>query len=169
MSLDIDAICRTCMDECSTYHQLYDYVDDNYKILEMLDDIVPQIHIKEADSSFSHLVCQACVDKLLTGYKFQQLCLETNKRLHDMLKDKAEGKVAAVEAELEKAFDPLTGVESIKLKEEPDEGEKYECEINPDEINATLNSDDGWVSANGEGEGGEMDGSATDSRYNEKR
>ncbi|XP_065365692.1 zinc finger protein 208-like [Calliphora vicina] len=139
MSSDLLSKCRTCLSAGhNNYHQLFDYVEENYKILEMLDGIVPQIDIKTT-SQFSSLVCQPCVDKLLTGYKFQQLCIETNNRLHDLLG------IAVFETEpkLEKILDPLTGDgdTSFKMKQEIEEDACFECEIQPDEMEGPIASD----------------------------
>ncbi|XP_037816612.1 zinc finger protein 420-like [Lucilia sericata] len=162
MSSDLSAKCRTCLSSAHHYHQLFDYVEENYKILEMLDGIVPQIDIKTT-SQFSTLVCQTCVDKLLTGYKFQQLCIETNNRLHDLLG------IAVFETQpkLEKILDPLTGESSFKMKQELEEDACFECEIQPDELegNIASDNDNDWGPEGGDDGGG--GGSDTDSS-NEK-
>lgn len=113
MSNDLNSKCRTCLSESSSYHQLFDYVEENYKILEMLDCIVPQIDVRTT-SKFPSRVCPICVEKLLIGYKFQQLCIETNNRLHDLLG------IGVFEnpPKLEKTLDPLTAESNLKLKEE---------------------------------------------------
>lgn len=76
--------CRTCMNQPYNFYQLYDYIEDNLQIVEMLDVVVPQIHVKD-ESQFSHFICQMCVDKLLTGYKFQRLCIESDNHLRRQL------------------------------------------------------------------------------------
>ncbi|TMW49047.1 hypothetical protein DOY81_005873 [Sarcophaga bullata] len=136
MSSDLLSKCRTCLSDSNFFHQLFDYVDENYKILEMLEGIVPQIDIK-CNTQFSTVVCQPCVDKLLTSYKFQQLCIETNNRLHDLLG------ITVFEAEpkVEKTLDPLTGETNFKMKQEVDDDASYEREINADEFEAAIRSD----------------------------
>lgn len=162
-SSDLSSKCRTCLSASNVYHQLFDYVEENYKILEMLDGIVPQIDIKTS-SQFSTLVCESCVEKLLTGYKFQQLCIETNNRLHDLLGLS----VFDTEPKLEKILDPLTGEESFKMKQEIPE-EEFESEINPGDVLQTVESDNDndWGPMDDEGGGGYGDGesgSDSDSR-----
>lgn len=136
MSSDLSSKCRTCLSDSNFFHQLFDYVDENYKILEMLDGVVPQIDIK-CNTQFSTVVCQSCVDKLLTGYKFQQLCIETNNRLHDLLGIA----VFDTEPKVEKTSDPLTGETNFKMKQEVDDEASYEREINADELEVTIRSD----------------------------
>ncbi|XP_013105112.2 uncharacterized protein LOC106085419 [Stomoxys calcitrans] len=85
MAEEITSKCRTCMNQLFNFYQIYDYVDESNRIVDMLDVVVPQIRIKEAGNSFSHLMCQMCVDKLITGYKFQRLCIETDNHLRCQL------------------------------------------------------------------------------------
>lgn len=155
MSCDLLAKCRTCLCDSQTFHQLYDYVDENYKILEMLDGIVPQIDIKTS-SKYSSLVCQSCVDKLVIGYKFQQLCIESNNHLQDLM-----GFAVFENApKLEKILDPLTGEASFKLKIEVEDDACFESEINPEELEGPIKSDND----NDWGPGFHTDND-TDSRY----
>ncbi|XP_073831434.1 uncharacterized protein [Musca autumnalis] len=74
--------CRTCLSETENkaYFNLDDYVEEGMQILDMLDDMVPQLEIKK-ENKLPHHICQECVDKLLTGHRFQQQCIESNKRL----------------------------------------------------------------------------------------
>ncbi|XP_075155318.1 uncharacterized protein LOC142228707 [Haematobia irritans] len=79
MPTDISSLCRTCLEENKKSYQIYDYVDDDRRILEMLDEVVPQIRIKEEqDNDLMWLICETCVDKLVTSYKFQQLSIESS-------------------------------------------------------------------------------------------
>ncbi|KAM7349684.1 uncharacterized protein ACRADG_008529 [Cochliomyia hominivorax] len=161
-SNDLSSKCRTCLSASKVYHQLFDYVEENYKILEMLDGIVPQIDIKTS-SQFSTLVCDSCVEKLLTGYKFQQLCIETNNRLHDLLGLA----VFETQPKLEKILDPLTGEASFKMKEEIPE--EFVSEIPTGELSEAIASDnEDWAAPPDDDGGGLNDsGSDTDSS-NEK-
>uniref|UniRef100_A0A1I8MGJ5 Zinc finger protein 865 n=1 Tax=Musca domestica TaxID=7370 RepID=A0A1I8MGJ5_MUSDO len=85
MSLDLTTLCRTCMDGDSKYYQLLDYVDE-HTILEMLHEIVPQIRIDhEEDTDLSTIICENCVDKLVTSYKFQQMCVDTDHQLRQLI------------------------------------------------------------------------------------
>ncbi|XP_073832618.1 uncharacterized protein [Musca autumnalis] len=85
MTLDMSTICRTCMNGNSKYYQLLDYVDERYTIMEMLNEIVPQIHIAEENLELSTIICETCVDKLLTSYKFQQMCVHTDNQLKQLM------------------------------------------------------------------------------------
>lgn len=113
MASDLNSKCRTCLCESNSYHQLCGYVEEKYKILEMLNCVVPQIDVKTT-SQFSTLVCNNCVEQLLIGYKFQQLCIETHNRLHDLL----EIRLFETRTQLEKMKDPLTAESNQTLKEE---------------------------------------------------
>ncbi|XP_075157518.1 uncharacterized protein LOC142230775 [Haematobia irritans] len=86
MSLDLASICRTCMSKGRRYYLLDDVLDENYTILEMLNDVVPQIKIQEdIDIELSSLLCEACVDKLSISFAFHQLCINTDRRLRKMI------------------------------------------------------------------------------------
>ncbi|XP_075155322.1 uncharacterized protein LOC142228711 [Haematobia irritans] len=76
--------CRACMGPLFNFYQIYDYVDDSNRIVDMLDVVVPQIRIKESQP-FSHLICQTCVEKLVIGYKFQRQCIESDNHLRCQL------------------------------------------------------------------------------------
>lgn len=70
--------CRTCLTGDSKYN-LNDIYEE-YLILEMLNGIVPEIKIKE-NQQFSQFICQRCLEKLLTGYKFQRQCIDADQQL----------------------------------------------------------------------------------------
>ncbi|XP_073832635.1 uncharacterized protein [Musca autumnalis] len=72
--------CRCCMQQDYYFYKFSDYIEETHRISDMLTAIVPQLQIKKAPL-FSSLICTACSDKLLTSYKFQQLCLETDNYL----------------------------------------------------------------------------------------
>ncbi|XP_075156129.1 uncharacterized protein LOC142229454 [Haematobia irritans] len=130
--------CRTCLgDGNGKKYQIYDFAENDSHLIisEMLDEIVPQIKVK-VESRFSQMICQICVDKLLIGFKFQQLCIESNNTwLSDV--------ICKEDGETIQMLDPLTGAESFKLKQETKDNENFECEINPEEIDVNLKSDDG--------------------------
>ncbi|XP_005180022.2 zinc finger protein 345 [Musca domestica] len=77
--------CRTCMTEDSRYYQIYDYVDENHSIMEMIDAIVPQINITTDDIEFSTLICETCVNNLLVGYQFQQQCIAIDQEFRQQI------------------------------------------------------------------------------------
>uniref|UniRef100_A0A1I8NV32 Protein krueppel n=1 Tax=Stomoxys calcitrans TaxID=35570 RepID=A0A1I8NV32_STOCA len=102
MSTDIFSMCRTCMAANKKYYQIFDYVDESQRILEMLHKIVPQIKVKEEDDiEFSNLICEECVDKLVTSYKFQKLSIETYNQLRRLLRDSVEKEFEATSLEEE--------------------------------------------------------------------
>ncbi|XP_061398308.1 zinc finger protein 184-like [Musca vetustissima] len=71
--------CRTCLSEDIKY-DLKDYIEE-YNVMEMLNAIVPQINITiNGGDKLSTAICQMCSDKLLTGYRFQLLCIETDQQ-----------------------------------------------------------------------------------------
>ncbi|XP_073832622.1 uncharacterized protein [Musca autumnalis] len=101
--------CRTCL-SADTKYNLNDKIEE-YTILEMLQGIVPQINITE-NSVFSRLICENCVNNLLTGFKFQKLCIETEYQLRQILEDI---KIA------NPPCDPLMEVENVMKLEQDNE------------------------------------------------
>uniref|UniRef100_A0A1I8PSQ1 Protein krueppel n=1 Tax=Stomoxys calcitrans TaxID=35570 RepID=A0A1I8PSQ1_STOCA len=152
---NITTNCRTCLRRDGEMLQLSDYAegDEDHTISEMLDGIVPQIQIK-VESQFSQLICQACLAKLLTGYKFQQLCIDSNQKLHAWLPEVVTSKEEQQDGDLhlENILDPLTGGDCFKMKEESEEHENFECEINPEEVELNIKSDGEWEGASLDGE-----------------
>ncbi|XP_075155321.1 uncharacterized protein LOC142228710 [Haematobia irritans] len=109
MSLEFTSACRTCLDENSKYYQIYDYVDENHTIIEMLDVIVPQIKVKEEDDiEFSSLMCESCVEKLVISYNFQCMAMDSDTQLRQLI------------------HKPMEPVEEIVFQEDEEEGEDYE-------------------------------------------
>ncbi|XP_075155319.1 uncharacterized protein LOC142228708 [Haematobia irritans] len=82
---NLSSVCRTCLEADGKYYQIYDYVDDNHRILEMLDELFPQIKFKEDVGDFPPLICEICVDKLITSYQFHSLCLEADSQLRQII------------------------------------------------------------------------------------
>uniref|UniRef100_A0A1I8Q060 Protein krueppel n=1 Tax=Stomoxys calcitrans TaxID=35570 RepID=A0A1I8Q060_STOCA len=127
MSLELASTCRTCLDEDSRYYQLEDYVDEHHTILEMLHEVLPQIKIKdESGIEFSSLICETCVDKLVTSFMFQRLCIDTDSRLRQMLLHPVEEVVVEQQSDCD---EPLLEEESlqehieIEIKNECDDDE----------------------------------------------
>lgn len=86
-------MCRTCLDMDSKYFQISDYVDDSHSIIEMLDGIVPQINIIEEENiggSLAPLICENCLETLITSYKFQQLCIEADGQIRHLIATQSE-------------------------------------------------------------------------------
>uniref|UniRef100_A0A1I8MAP5 Zinc finger protein Xfin n=1 Tax=Musca domestica TaxID=7370 RepID=A0A1I8MAP5_MUSDO len=143
--------CRTCLseNENDTYLQLVDYIEEEEaKIIDMLDEIVPEIKVKE-ETQLSRYICQDCVDKLLTGHRFQQLCIESNKHLLACLNNleskganDAEQKEEIANEELDP--DPLTAEVDLKLKQELEISDTYKSDISTKELENSLNSDSDW-------------------------
>ncbi|XP_073832616.1 uncharacterized protein [Musca autumnalis] len=147
--------CRTCLCEQGNeklnqhYYNLDDYIEaEEARIMDMLDDMVPQIKIKEEINILPRLVCQNCVDKLLNGHRFQQLCIESNKYLLACLNSSqaVQDNEAQDKQELMNVLlDPLTGVEDVKLKQElEEEVENYQCITNAEDLEFSLKSDKEW-------------------------
>lgn len=157
-SNDVSNKCRTCLSATNIYHQLYDCVEENYKILEMLDAIVPQIDYKTSTIQFSTIVCDDCVEKLLIGYKFQLICVESNKKLQDLL---GLNVLEVTEPKLETIDDPLTEVDNFEMKKELNE-EEFKSEI---QVEAVLQAEESKDELECEtGDDGGRGGSDTDSR-----
>ncbi|XP_061398307.1 zinc finger and BTB domain-containing protein 41-like [Musca vetustissima] len=80
-------ICRTCLDPESRYYQICDYIDECMSIMEMINIIVPQIRIMEAErqSEISQFICEECLEKLLQCYRFQQLCIDADNQLRNLV------------------------------------------------------------------------------------
>lgn len=112
--------CRTCLSQ-DTKYQLTDRIEVEYIILEMLDALVPQIHIKDERSQLSQ-VCEICVDKLLIGYKFQQLCITTHSQLQGL---KYGLFPTETDLKLRQCWDPLMEDEQVSVL-------KIECDVNTD-------------------------------------
>lgn len=160
--------CRTCLNgESKRFYQLNDCMEDN-TISDMLNELVPQIHIKAEASQFSHLICYNCADKLVNGYNFQQLCIESNNRLiHEYLSlsGVCEERERQNDSNLVKASDPLLEG-GFKMKQEKEENENFISEISPeDDLNMALKYDEWEEIDEGGGANEDSEGSDdTDSR-----
>ncbi|KAI9590454.1 hypothetical protein GQX74_008621 [Glossina fuscipes] len=153
MALDFTLMCRTCLSENNVYHKLQDAPLENYKILEMLTALVPQLNIDKEDLTFPVLVCDSCVDQLLKAFKFQQQCLQSNKIFMTLVANNpsttnnaATGVVVLncnkMKMEVE---DDIHLPENNNFKVEMDIGEEakqenFPTEINPQEIEMVLNA-----------------------------
>lgn len=142
MSIDLNSKCRTCLSESNTFYKIYDCVAESCKILDMLDCIVPQINIR-LSSQFSPLICQMCVDQLLIGYKFQQLCLKSNERLRDLV---GIGDVIGIRnEEIEEIVDLLNAETDCRVKIEIGDTtcveDKLTEEKKPDDLRLEINSE----------------------------
>lgn len=108
MTSDLKNKCRTCLNDSSYYYRLSDNVGEQCKLVDMLDFLVPQIKIKEP-SHFSTLLCDSCVGRLINGYQFRQLCIESNDRLNIL-----HGiEVLQMKRKFEDMFDPLDTQKSV--------------------------------------------------------
>lgn len=153
MALDFTLMCRTCLSENNVYHKLQDAPLENYKILEMLTALVPQLNIDKEDVTFPVLVCDSCVDQLLKAFKFQQQCLQSNKIFMTLVANNpstttnaATGVVVLncnkMKMEVE---DDIHLSENNNFKVEMDIGEEakqenFPSEMNPQEIEMVLNA-----------------------------
>uniref|UniRef100_A0A1I8PF46 Uncharacterized protein n=2 Tax=Stomoxys calcitrans TaxID=35570 RepID=A0A1I8PF46_STOCA len=143
MSEELMTSCRTCMDEQSRYYQIYDYVDENYTIVEMLDAIVPQINVKEEDGvEFSSLICESCVDKLVTSFTFQLLAIDSDKRLRQIIESPVEPVEEFVVQQVDDLKDGIED-EANELKIELEESQIKEDEtLTNDNSNIYSSNDD---------------------------
>lgn len=125
------AKCRTCSNPTNNiiYHTIFDYVE-NYKVMEMLNAIVPQIDYNTTPMLLSSVICKYCVEKLLIGYKFQQLCIETDKKFQDELEFNM---FEVVQPKLENITDPLVESNSM-MSEMPVEEIKTEISYGDSEM-----------------------------------
>ncbi|XP_073831435.1 uncharacterized protein [Musca autumnalis] len=137
--------CRTCLNENmqQKFFQLYDCIEEQEHkiILEMLDETIPQLKIRE-ENRFSQLICQECLDKLLASYRFQQLCIATNNKLLATCPNKEENEVLD-----ERELDPLTEEPCSKIKQDLDDNS--ECKIVPEELNFKFEME--WSEDDNEG------------------
>ncbi|XP_061398310.1 zinc finger protein 287-like [Musca vetustissima] len=136
MSLDLTTICRTCMNDDSKYYQLFDYIDEGHTILEMLMEIVPQLAVADDDAAaaeLSTIICETCVEQLITCYKFQQMCLDADNQLRQLIYTSKDFIV-----EVENEWTTTEAAEHSKHVENDDSGEMkielYDLEDNNEEV-----------------------------------
>uniref|UniRef100_A0A1A9W186 Protein krueppel n=1 Tax=Glossina brevipalpis TaxID=37001 RepID=A0A1A9W186_9MUSC len=153
MALDFTLMCRTCLSENNVYHKLQDAPLENYKILEMLTALVPQLNIDQEDLNFPVLVCDSCVDQLLRAFKFQQQCLQSNKIFMTLVANNPSANNASTGAGVvlncnkmkTEVEDDINLSDNNNFKVEMDIGEEakeetFQCEMNPQEIEMVLNA-----------------------------
>ncbi|XP_073832617.1 uncharacterized protein [Musca autumnalis] len=147
---DILKSCRCCMIEDTRYYQIYDYVDENHMIMEMIDAVVPQINITTDDIDFSTLICETCVNNLLIGYQFQQLCIATDQEFRQQL-------LAAPEEVLVDAKQDLTmedeSVEETKIEVYDLREDEHEVEMMNESENEVVDVEGGVTEETQEEEG----------------
>lgn len=120
------------MDMDSKYYQIDDYVEENTAILDMLNGIAPQIKIKEEGMDLSNLICETCVDKLISSYSFQQLCINSDCKFRQQILNPVEEVVLKTE---DNDLHHLVEDESVEMKIEIynlDENPKADNDIESD-------------------------------------
>lgn len=78
-------ICRTCLTKSSEMHKLREFIEDDLKIEDMLDQAIPNFDLELEDTPLPVEICKECLEQLRISYDFQQKCLASNQQLRVML------------------------------------------------------------------------------------
>ncbi|XP_061398301.1 zinc finger protein 420-like [Musca vetustissima] len=142
--------CRTCLRENDSqlYLPLDHYIEEeNSKILDMLDTILPQLKIKNEILQQCQQICQDCYDMLLYCHRFHQLCIESHRKLLASLKP--EDRVL-----IESIIDGKNVIIKQDLDDEEEEEEKQEEDVynNQDSVmpmeELNIKFDINWLDSN---------------------
>ncbi|XP_073831430.1 uncharacterized protein [Musca autumnalis] len=121
MSLYLDRICLTCLQESSTtMHKILDTRDDQTitSIPHMLQRIVPILVADNLETSVPKEMCIECVDKLTIAYNFQKTCLESYEKLQSLREEHPP--VNMTENNVNTDYTESIEVDQIKLEPEID-------------------------------------------------
>lgn len=78
-TIDIKNVCRTCLLPSSDLEVIFTVYFENDSITKILSD-VGKIEIK-IDDNLSNYICQNCKQTAINAYRFQQMCLESDRSL----------------------------------------------------------------------------------------
>ncbi|XP_067636561.1 zinc finger protein ZFP2-like isoform X2 [Eurosta solidaginis] len=90
-----DYLCRTCMNELNAnskaqqWQFIFDKIEDysTLCIADMISYTVPQMQIQVRDE-LPTKICRKCLQQLLSLYRFQKMCIQSNERMRDLFSKK---------------------------------------------------------------------------------
>ncbi|XP_067636665.1 zinc finger protein 85-like [Eurosta solidaginis] len=95
-----DCLCRTCMIEVSSsednaepgqqWKSIFDEIEEygGLQISGLLSSTVPQISEVQLKDGLSKKICSKCLQQLVCAYRFQQMCVQSEKSMRELLVSK---------------------------------------------------------------------------------
>ncbi|XP_067635468.1 zinc finger protein 91-like [Eurosta solidaginis] len=95
-----DCLCRTCMIEVSSsednaapgqqWKSIFDEIEEygGLQISGLLSSTVPQISEVQLSDGLSKKICSKCLQQLVCAYRFQQMCVQSEKSMRELLVSK---------------------------------------------------------------------------------
>ncbi|XP_067635469.1 zinc finger protein 91-like [Eurosta solidaginis] len=84
-------LCRTCLTELGDAETklIFDEIEEcgALRIAELLSSTVPQIVGVRLNDEFPKKICCNCLQQLVSGYRFQQMCVQSEKRMRELLSE----------------------------------------------------------------------------------
>ncbi|XP_067636684.1 uncharacterized protein [Eurosta solidaginis] len=99
--LYIDYLCRTCMikleafrseDSTTPQHQsIFETIEecDELRITDLLSSTIPQIVEVQLSDELPKKICCKCLHQLISVYRFQKLCVQSDHKMREMVSKKA--------------------------------------------------------------------------------
>ncbi|KAM7348583.1 uncharacterized protein ACRADG_007857 [Cochliomyia hominivorax] len=84
-SVLLGRICRTCLSKSNEMHKLREFIQDDLKIEEMLNQSIPNFDLGMDDVPLPPEICKECLSKLQVAYDFVRMCTKSNKELKNIL------------------------------------------------------------------------------------
>lgn len=155
-TIDVKNVCRTCLLPSSDLEVIFTAYFENDSIIKILGD-VGKIEIK-IDDNLSNFICQNCKEAAINAYRFQQMCMESDRSLRILIGNCDQD----VENET-KIIEQDTGAENISVEKLMDDNDDNILDL--DEMHDDIIYED--ESDYDEQEEDELDGEEESSEGNE--
>lgn len=111
---DIESSCRTCLQQSTNLKPLFETFYKEAPLAKILILITPELTIDKSDTRLSHLICECCRLSAINAYKFQQMCVDNDKRIRLLIQDQVKNDIKTEEATGEATQESLGMIEKIE-------------------------------------------------------
>jgi uncharacterized Zn-finger protein len=82
-NIDIKSVCRTCLLPSNDLEIIFSaYLDENVSFSRILSDFCKyEVNINDGLSQLNSQICKNCKESAINAYRFQQMCLESDRSL----------------------------------------------------------------------------------------